>query len=186
VITPPSRQQWRAWLEQNHATENEVWLVYYKKHTNKPTLTYLESVKEALCFGWIDGLKKRVDDERYMHRFTPRRPESRWSPTNIALAQELIKSGEMTDAGLAAFKAGKAYDEEFLQAKQAQQPTLTPAHERALRANAAAWRNFNELAPSYRKNYIGWLQSAKRPETRKKRLDELIERLAKNLKPGME
>ena len=81
MITPASREEWRAWLEKNHASEDEVWLAYYKKHTGKPTVSYLDSVKAALCFGWIDGLKKRIDDERYMHRFTPRRANSRWSPT---------------------------------------------------------------------------------------------------------
>ncbi|MCW8925760.1 MAG: hypothetical protein OQJ84_05855, partial [Xanthomonadales bacterium] len=90
VITPASREEWRAWLESNHASACEVWLVYYKKHTGKPSVSYIDSVKEAICYGWIDGLKKRVDDECYMHRFTPRRPGSKWSPTNIKLAKELI------------------------------------------------------------------------------------------------
>lgn len=185
MITPASREEWRAWLEKNHANQSEVWLVYYKKHTNKPTLTYLESVKEALCFGWIDGIKKRIDVERYMHRFTPRRAASRWSPTNIKLARELIASGEMTDAGLAAFNNRKPYDEELLQAKKKQPPALKPEFEQALKANDAAWQNFNALAPSYRKNYIGWLQSAKRPATREKRLRELLSVLEQGKKLGM-
>ena len=104
MITAASRIEWRAWLEKNHATETEVWLVYYKKHTGKQSVSYLESVMEALCFGWIDGIKKRVDDERYIHRFTPRKPNSKWSPSNIAQAKELIESGAMTEAGLAAFR----------------------------------------------------------------------------------
>jgi uncharacterized protein YdeI (YjbR/CyaY-like superfamily) len=185
VITPASRAEWRAWLAKHHAGEQEVWLVYYKKHTNKPTLTYLDSVREALCFGWIDGIKKRVDDERYMHHFTPRRGASRWSLTNIKLARELIESGDMTDAGLAAFNNRKAYDDEFLRAKQAQVQVLAPEFKRALKANDAAWRNFNALAPSYRKNYIGWLQSAKKPQTREKRLRELISVLEKGKRLGM-
>jgi uncharacterized protein YdeI (YjbR/CyaY-like superfamily) len=185
VITPASRKEWRAWLERNHASETEVWLVYYKKHTNKPTLTYLESVTEALCFGWIDGIKKRIDDERYMHRFTPRRPASRWSPTNIALARELIASGEMKEAGLAAFNNRRTYEEEVLQVRQKQAAVLAPEFEQVLKANDAAWQNFNALAPSYRKNYIGWLQSAKRPETREKRLRELLSVLEQGKKLGM-
>jgi uncharacterized protein YdeI (YjbR/CyaY-like superfamily) len=185
VITPVSRHEWRAWLQQNHASENEVWLVYYKKHTNKPTLTYLESVREALCFGWIDGIKKRIDDERYTHRFTPRQPASRWSPTNIKLARELIASGEMTEAGLAAFNNRKSYDEDSLQAQQKQSQVLAPEFEQVLKANAAAWQHFSALAPSYRKAYIGWLQSAKRPETREKRLRELLSVLEKGEKLGM-
>ncbi len=185
MVEAKSRDEWRAWLEENHATETEVWLVYYKKHTGKPSVSYIDSVKEALCFGWIDGIKKRVDDERYMHRFTPRRPGSKWSPTNIALAKELIETGAMTQVGLAAFRERKTYDEEFLQTKQAQQVTLAPEFEQALKANGKAWSNFNKLAPSYRKNYIGWLQSAKKPETREKRLKELINLLEENKKLGM-
>ena len=185
MITPESRGQWRAWLKENHASESEVWLVYYKKHTGKPTLTYLDSVKEALCFGWIDGIKKRIDDERYMHRFTPRRANSRWSPTNIELARKLIASGEMTDAGLAAFNNRRVYDDGVEQAKRAQPVELAPEFEKALKANDAAWQNFSELAPSYRKNYVGWLQSAKRPETREKRLRELVSVLEKGKKLGM-
>lgn len=183
LITPASRSQWRTWLEKNHATEDEVWLVYYKKNTGKQTVNYIESVKEALCFGWIDGTKKRIDDERYMHRFTPRKPNSKWSPTNIKLAKELIESGAMTGAGLAAFRKRKTYDEPFLQAKQ--QAKLASEYEQVLKKNEKAWKNFNKLAPSYRKNYVAWLQSAKKPETRERRLQELIRVLEKNRKLGM-
>lgn len=183
MVEATSRDQWRSWLEKHHATETDVWLVYYKKHTGKPSISYIESVKEAICFGWIDGLKKRLDDERYMHRFTPRRPGSKWSPTNIRLAKELIETGLMTDAGLEAFRQGKTYDQKFLQEKK--QASLAPEYEQALKANVEAWTNFNTLAPSYRKNYIGWLQGAKKPETREKRLKELIKVLEENKKLGM-
>jgi uncharacterized protein YdeI (YjbR/CyaY-like superfamily) len=183
LITAASRDEWRAWLEKHHATETEVWLVYYKKHTGKPSVSYIQSVKEAICFGWIDGLKKRVDDERYMHRFTPRKPGSKWSPTNITLAKELIGSGRMTEAGLTAFRNRKTYDDDFLQAKQ--QLALLPEYEQALKQNEKAWARFTKLAPSYRKNYIGWLQAAKKPETRHKRLQELIKVLEENKKLGM-
>jgi len=185
VFSPTSRGEWRAWLENNHATENEVWLVYYKKHTNKPSITYIESVKEALCFGWIDSIKKSVDDERYMHRFTPRKPNSKWSPTNIKLAKELIETGAMTEAGLVAYRKRRTYDEEFLQTKQAPQVTLAPEFKSILKTNKKAWANFNKLAPSYRKNYVAWLQSAKKPETRQKRLKELISVLEQDKKLGM-
>ncbi|MDX2416431.1 MAG: hypothetical protein QNK19_03115 [Xanthomonadales bacterium] len=99
-ISVSDRKAWRAWLIENHASEKEVWLAYYKKHTGKATVTYMDSVKEALCFGWIDGLKKRIDEQKYAHRFTPRRVNSKWSALNIRLAKELIESGEMTEAGL--------------------------------------------------------------------------------------
>jgi len=185
MVEASSRSKWRAWLEKNHASEKEVWLVYYKKNTGKPSVSYRESVEEALCFGWIDGIKKRVDDERYMHRFTPRRAGSKWSPLNIKLAKELIESGEMTDGGLSAFKQRKTYDEKFLQAKAAQQNSLTPENEQTLKANPKAWENFQKLAPGYRKQYVGWLQSAKKPETRERRLQELIKLLEQNKKLGM-
>ena len=185
MVEASSRDEWRAWLAKHHASETEVWLVYYKKHTGKPSVSYRESVEEALCFGWIDGIKKRVDDERYMHRFTPRRSNSKWSLLNITLARELIESGAMTGAGLAAFKQRKTYDEEFLKQKSTQHIELAPETERALKANKMAWANFNKLAPSYRKNYVAWLQSAKKTETREKRLKELLKVLEQNKKLGM-
>ncbi len=112
-ISVPDRKAWRSWLENNHASQDEVWLAYYKKHTGKASVTYMDSVKEALCFGWIDGLKKRIDDDRYAHRFTPRKANSKWSPQNIRLAEELIGAGEMTEAGLVAFDQRVPYDEEL-------------------------------------------------------------------------
>ena len=165
--------------------EEEVWLVYFKKHTGKSSISYIDSVKEALCFGWIDGLKKRVDEERYMHRFTPRRAGSRWSPQNIRLAGELIASGEMTGVGLSAFNQRVNYDEGFLQAVDVKEIPLPPEMERVLKANQDAWDNFLQLAPGYRKQYVGWLISAKRPETRERRLKEAIQLLAANKKLGM-
>ena len=184
-IKASNRQEWRHWLKENHAREDEVWLVYFKKHTGKSSVSYIDSVKEALCFGWIDGIKKRVDEERYMHRFTPRRAGSKWSPQNIRLAGELIASGEMAEAGLSAFNQRVNYDEEFLQAVDVKEIPLPPEMERALKSNQDAWNNFLELAPGYRKQYVGWLISAKRQETRERRLKEAITLLAMNKKLGM-
>jgi len=185
MIKASSRSEWRAWLENNHSGQDEVWLVYYKKHSSKPSVTYIESVKEALCFGWIDGIKKSIDDETYMHRFTPRRPGSKWSPTNIKLAKELIENGEMTEAGLTVFNQRKEYNTELMKALTAKDILLAPEIEKSLKANQQAWDNFNQLARGYRKQYVGWLQSAKRPETREKRLKEAIDLLARNKKLGM-
>lgn len=179
------RAAWRSWLAENHASEQEVWLAFYKKHTGKATVTYMDSVKEALCFGWIDGLKKSIDDEKYAHRFTPRRPNSKWSPLNIRLAQELIESGEMTAAGLAAFNQRVAYDKELQTLLEAKEIPLTAATETALKANKKAWNNFNNMAAGYRKQYVAWLQSAKKPETRKRRLAEAIRLLEADRKLGM-
>jgi len=179
------RKTWRAWLEKNHASEPEAWLVYYKKHTGKPSVGYLDSVREALCFGWIDGLKKRIDDETYAHRFTPRKPRSKWSPQNIRLARELIELGLMKTAGLKAFEQREAYDEHVLERIQAEEIALSEDTETALKANRKAWANFERLTPGYRKQYVAWLQTAKRPETRKKRLEEAIRLLEANRKLGM-
>ena len=184
-LSVSDRKAWRKWLADNHASEKEVWLAYYKKHTGKASVTYMDSVKEALCFGWIDGLKKRIDDEQYTHRFTPRRASSKWSPLNIRLAKELIESGEMMEAGLAAFRQKVPYDEELQKVLSAKETPLTTETEKGLKANQKAWKNFNQMAAGYRKQYVVWIQSAKRPETRKKRLEEAISLLEKNQKPGM-
>lgn len=184
-LSVSDRKAWRTWLAENHASEKEVWLAYYKKHTGKASVTYMDSVKEALCFGWIDGLKRRLDDERYTHRFTPRRATSKWSPQNIKLAKELIESGEMMEAGLAAFKQRVPYDQKLQKVLSAKEIPLTAETEKGLKTSQKAWNNFNQMAAGYRKQYVVWIQSAKRPETRKKRLEEAISLLEKNQKPGM-
>lgn len=179
------RKTWRAWLAGHHASESEVWLVYYKKHTGTPSVGYLDSVREALCFGWIDGLKRRIDDETYAHRFTPRKPRSKWSPQNMRLAKELIELGLMTSAGLKAFKQRVRYDDEVLDRIQAKEIALSEETENVLKANRKAWENFQRLSPGYRKQYVAWLETAKRPETRNKRLEEAIRLLEENRKLGM-
>ena len=184
-LSVTDRKAWRSWLTENHASEKEVWLAFYKKHTGKATVSYMDSVKEALCFGWIDGLKRRIDDERYTHRFTPRKATSKWSPQNIRLAKDLIESGEMTEAGLMAFNQRVPYDQELQKALSAKEIPLTAETEEGLKASPKAWNNFNKMTAGYRKQYVGWLQSAKRPETRKKRLEEAISLLEKNQKLGM-
>jgi uncharacterized protein YdeI (YjbR/CyaY-like superfamily) len=184
-LSVSDRKAWRVWLTENYASEKEVWLAYYKKHTGKATVSYLDSVKEALCFGWIDGLKKSIDEERYAHRFTPRRPGSKWSPQNIRLAKELIESGEMTKAGLEAFDQGVPYDLELQKVLSAKEIPLTAETEQGLKTSLKAWNNFNQLSAGYRKQYVMWLQSAKKADTRKTRLEEAIRLLEKNQKLGM-
>lgn len=180
-----SRTQWRSWLKRNHGKEAETWLVYFKKHTGKASINYSDSVEEALCFGWIDGIKRRVDDERYVHRFTPRKSRSQWSPLNITRAKKMIDEGKMTSAGLAAFDQRRTHDDEILEAKGAKEIALPSEIEESLMANEKAWENFNKLAPGYRKQYVGWLRSAKKQATREKRLREAIVLLAENKKLGM-
>ncbi len=180
-----SREEWRAWLKKNHTKAVQVWLVYYKKHTGKSSIDYTDSVEEALCFGWIDGIKKKIDEEKYAHRFTPRKAKSKWSPLNIRRAKKMIEEGKMTQMGLASFNQRISYDEDFLKARNAKEISLTPEIEKALEANKKAWEHFNNLTPTHKKQYVGWLISAKRPETRERRLEEAIKLLTENKKLGM-
>ena len=180
-----NRKEWRTWLRNNHAEAKEIWVVYFKKITGKPSIHYTDSVEEALCFGWIDGLKKSIDEERYAYRYTPRKSGSKWSPLNINLAERMIDEGKMTQAGLVSFNQKITYDEENLKARDAKEIPLTSEMEKALRANKKAWENFNDLAPSYRKQYVGWLRSAKKQETLARRIAEAIQLLTENKQLGM-
>lgn len=183
TFTADSRADWRRWLQAHHADRDEVWLVFFKKHTGRAGLGYRESVEEAICFGWIDGLRRRIDDARYTQRFTPRRPASRWSALNIRLAEEQIARGRMTAAGLAAFERREPYDEHSTGERL--RDSLPPEMRRALQASPLAWKHFRALAPGYRRQYILWLTTAVKPETRQRRLTEAIRLLEQNRKLGM-
>ena len=180
-----NRIEWRNWLENNHSNVKEIWLIYYKKHTNKPTISYIESVEEAICFGWIDGIKKRIDNDKYAHRFTPRKKNSKWSPLNIEIAKKMIKAKKMSTIGLIAYKQRKEYDKDFLKIRSSISDNLTPEVERILKTNEIAWNNFKDLALSHRKQYVLWINSAKKDETKQKRLSEAIKLLEQNKKLGM-
>ncbi len=177
TLEAKNRKEWRDWLVKNHSNRKEIWLVYYKKHTNKLTVTYKESVEEAICFGWIDGIKRRIDDEKYTHRFTPRKTNSKWSPTNIHIAERMIKAGMMTSAGLNFYKNRKEYEEDSLKIRSSNSVRLTSDLERILKTNERAWNNFRNLAPSHKKQYVLWINSAKKIETKQKRLSEAIKLL---------
>lgn len=174
------RDEWRAWLEENHDTKNEVWLLFYKKHTGAPTLLYDDAVEEALCYGWIDSIVKRIDDEKYARKFTPRTKKSKWSELNKKRVKKMIKEGKMTEAGLAKI------DERALSEKEVKKEVVIPPEiEKVLQANEKVWEHFVNLAPGYKRQYIGWVMDAKREETRKRRLNELMTVLEKNEKLGM-
>jgi len=179
------RNEWRAWLEENHATAQELWLVIYKKHTGKVGVTYEEAVEEALCFGWIDGVMKRLDAEKYALRFSPRKKGSVWSELNKRRVAKLIKQGRMTEAGLAKVKEAKA-NGQWRAAKLREDSTNIPADLRqALKANLQAWRNFERLAPSHKRQYIYWITSAKTEKTRQRRIQETVRLIAENRRLGM-
>lgn len=171
----PAPAEFRTWLEMNHETAPELWVGYHKKDSRKPSITWPESVDEALCFGWIDGLRKSIDATSYMIRFTPRTPRSTWSAVNISRVAELTQLGRMQPAGLKAF-AERAEDRSgvysYENRKQAQ---LDEADEQRFRANREAWGFFQAQPAGYRSTAIWWVVSAKKEETRQSRLDRLID-----------
>ena len=174
-----NRDEWRAWLTKHSQSETEVWLVFYKKHTGQPRISYDHAVEEALCFGWIDSIVKRMDDEKFAQKFTPRRDSSKWSALNIGRLRKLIREGRMTDAGLA--KVDPAMLREKAQAKPSQEDVRLPrVVEQALKASAKAWKSFQALTPSRRAAYIRLITDAKTEETRERRVREAISRLEQN------
>lgn len=164
----------RRWLERHHANTPELWVGYYKKDSGKPSMTWPESVDQALCFGWIDGIRKSVDEISYTIRFTPRKSKSIWSVVNIRRAQELGEQGLMQPAGLKAF-AARTENRSGVYAYEQRGEGLAAPYEKILRRNKAAWAFFQAQTPSYRKLASWWVVSAKREETRLKRLEKLIE-----------
>lgn len=163
----------RRWLARYHATLPELWVGYYKKETGKASITWPESVDEALCFGWIDGLRKRVDELSYTVRFTPRRARSIWSAVNIKRVAELTQQGRMQPAGVRAFQA-RTENRSGIYAYEQRQPELAEPYATELRQHQAAWQFFQAQTASYRKMVGWWVVSAKREETRRKRLAQLI------------
>ena len=165
----------REWLEANHESRAEVIVGYYKKATGRQTMTWSQAVDQALCFGWIDGVLRRIDDERHMQRFTPRRPGSNWSKINIAKVAKLEHEGLMRPAGRRAFEA-RSEAKSGIYAFERERPAQLPdAYERRLRANQAAWSYWRAAPPSYRRTATHWVVSAKKEETRERRLEQLIE-----------
>jgi uncharacterized protein YdeI (YjbR/CyaY-like superfamily) len=173
-----SAAEFRRWLESNHARESEITVGFYKKGTGKKSITFREALDEALCFGWIDGVRHSIDEERYVNRFTPRTPKSYWSAVNIARVRELKAEGRMHSAGLTAFE----WRNEKL-ARQNASARANPAFSRSetarFRNNEAAWSFWESLPPGFRRNATWWVVSAKRDETRQRRLATLIEHSAR-------
>lgn len=183
LLYVPTREKWRAWLEQHHATATEVWLVYYKKHTGKPRVLYDDAVEEALCFGWIDSIVRKLDEDRFAQKFTPRKDHGTWSALNLDRMKRLIANGRMTLAGLAKFEPTR---QSAPKPQRFEIGAEIPAFiAEALQAHPAAAENFHRLAPSYRRSYIGWIIHAKKEETRQRRLQEAIEKLERNEKLGL-
>ena len=174
-----TRRELRAWLDEHHDTDTELWVGLHKKGSGRPSITWSEVVDEALCFGWIDGIRRGIDDQSYMNRLTPRKPDSNWSEVNIRRVQELTRQRRMRAAGLKAFRERREDKTATYSYEQRHQAKLDPAQERRFRSKKRAWEWFQTQPKGYRTNAVYWVMSAKRPETRERRLDTLIEDSAK-------
>lgn len=164
----------RAWLRAHHKEARELWVGFHKKASGRPSITWPESVDEALCVGWIDGIRKGIDGDSYKIRFTPRKPTSTWSAINIARVAELTKAGRMLPAGTEAFARRSESKSRTYAYENRAAAKFSPSDERRFRAVSAAWKFFQAQPPSYRKLATWWVISAKRPETREQRLTRLI------------
>jgi uncharacterized protein YdeI (YjbR/CyaY-like superfamily) len=175
-----SGERWRDWLAAHHDSEAEVWLIFHKRHTGRPSISYEAAIDEALCFGWVDSLIKRIDDARYARKFTPRKADSSWSESNIRRYERLLAAGRLADPGRIRPPTDRI--------ARAPRPSVTklPAYiVRALKARPAAQKYFDNLAPSHKRRYLGWIDSAKKQETKEKRLKEAMAMLAAGRKPGL-
>jgi uncharacterized protein YdeI (YjbR/CyaY-like superfamily) len=176
------RREWRSWLDKNHLTSTGVWLIYHKKGSGKASVSYEEAVEEALCFGWIDSKVNSLDEERYMQVFTPRKTRSTWSKLNKQRAERLIETGLMTQAGLDKVEAAKRDGTwnmlDAVENKQVPEDLIE-----ALAADQKAHDNFMAFSDSAKKMIAAWIEDAKRPETRNKRIEKTVGRAAENKKP---
>ena len=182
---PRSRKQWRVWLEKNHGSKTEVWLILFKRRSGDSSLTYNDAIEEALCFGWIDGVRRSVDASRYMHRLSPRKPDSRWSALNKARAQCMLDAGLMRPAGLKAIATAKQNGRWYAPPRRSRSHPMPDDFKAGLERNRRAASFFASLAPSYKRQYVGWIAAAKREETRERRIREALKLLASGEKLGM-
>ncbi|MDA1329807.1 MAG: bacteriocin-protection protein [Chloroflexi bacterium] len=168
-------EEFRAWLAEHHASQRQLLVGFYKVATDKPSISWEQSVDEALCYGWIDGARKRIDDEAYTIRFSPRRPDSFWSKKNIASMQRLIAVGRVQPAGLAVYQARKGQKSGAYSFEQDEAPKLNAAQAKTFRVAKGAWEFFQDQPPGYRKTIIHWVTSAKQEKTQVRRLARVIE-----------
>jgi uncharacterized protein YdeI (YjbR/CyaY-like superfamily) len=181
MFYPKNRRVWRKWLEKHHASSSGIWLMYYKKHTGQPTVSYDESVEEALCFGWIDSKPAKLDDERHLLYFCPRKPKSVWSKLNKSRLERLLEAGLMAPAGLLAIEVAKKNG--AWTAIDASENMLEPDDlVMQLERNSRALEFWRQFPPGVRKTILQWILSAKRPETRAKRIEETVRLAAENVR----
>ncbi|TDW47885.1 uncharacterized protein YdeI (YjbR/CyaY-like superfamily) [Flavobacterium sp. 270] len=168
-----NQQDFRKWLEKNHKEEKELLVGFYKVNSKKPSMSWSESVDQALCFGWIDGVRKSIDEESYTIRFTPRKTSSIWSAINIQKMEDLTKAGLMTDAGLKAFSF-RTENKSKIYSHEKEPVPLDEVYLKQFKSNKTAWEYFDKQAPSYKKVMIHWIMSAKQEKTRQSRLEKTI------------
>jgi len=179
-----NRNEWRSWLKEYHGKETEIWLVFYKVKVNKKSIKYQEAVEEALCFGWIDSIVKRIDDEKHMQKYTPRKVNSNWSASNKTRVEKLIKEGLMTEFGLRAIEIAKQNGSWNKLDSVDIRLEVPKALKDAFAKNQTAKKSFEHLAPSRKKQFLWWIESAKRDETKEKRIKETIRLLVENKSLG--
>jgi uncharacterized protein YdeI (YjbR/CyaY-like superfamily) len=180
-----TRADWRSWLEENYQKTDGIWFVFYKKLSGKPSVAYNDAVEEALCFGWIDGKIKRVNEDYYIQWFTPRRPRSKWSELNISRVNKLLAEDKMRPSGIRAYENAEKRPESFYSQMEDDNLQIPEDLIAALTSNPVANDNFMKFSPSCRKLYLLWLSDAKRQETRLARIAKIVDRSEKNIKAGM-
>ena len=181
-----NKKEWRKWLEKNHIKQKEIWLIHYKKSSNKKSINHFDAVEEALCFGWIDSKLKKIDEERFILRYSPRKEKSVWSKINKETAERMILLDKITESGLEKINLAKKHGLWETAYTNKIKERLPSDLKNALIKEKVAWNNFQNFANSYRNMYIGWVKNAKKDETRKKRICEVVERSRDNKKPGIE
>lgn len=178
-----SRQEWRNWLEENHDKEKEIWLVYYKRHTCEPRIPYNDAVEEAICFGWIDSIIKRIDENTYCQKFTPRRKKSNWSLLNVQRAKKMISKGKMTERGFKAYAETKENPSLIIKPEDKSLLLDIPGDlGEALHARGDAFKNFMAFPKSYRRMCMRWINATKKSDTRQGRIAEVASKAAANEK----
>ncbi|WP_306591540.1 YdeI family protein [Geothrix sp. 21YS21S-4] len=182
TLEPKTRKAWRNWLEQYHAKEKEIWLVFTKAHVGQPAFSYKDALSEALCFGWIDGVRQRIDDEKYAQRFSPRTKSSKWSAVNLSLAKELQVAGLLAPSGVASLSHAECSQADSSNPSEPFPPVWFMT---AIQADPVAWTHFQNLPLSHQRRYVGWISAAKRDDTRGKRISEAISLLRENKRLGL-
>lgn len=182
TLEPKTRRAWRDWLQLHHAEEKEIWLIFTKARLGQPTISYKDALSEAICFGWIDGVRQRIDKDKYAQRFSPRTKSSKWSAVNLSLAKELQSEGLLTPAGIASLTRAKSSQIDSSNHSEPFPPIWFVA---AIQADPVALINFQNLPTSHQRRYVGWISAAKRDDTRGKRISEAIDLLRENKRLGL-